>query len=274
MEAGIRVTERNTAVSAKPCGRTDVLFDLTGRRAIVTGAAGGIGRAAAAALARYGAEVLLVDNREDELLQTHHELRHAKTPATPLVADLCMPEDIEHVAEVAARRGGADIVVNIAGVMRRGNALDATVEDLDFLWRVNTRALFAMTQALLPQLVAKGRGKVINVGSLGSVIGLERRTAYAVTKGAVRQYTQSLAAELGEHNVCVNAIAPGYIDTDMSAEWLHGDHARNARLLGRIPLQRFGRGRDLEGAFVFLAAAASDYMTGQVLVIDGGWTSW
>jgi NAD(P)-dependent dehydrogenase (short-subunit alcohol dehydrogenase family) len=248
--------------------RPDPLFDLTGRRAIVTGAAGGIGRGAARALARFGADLVLVDARQEALVETGRYLPLARV----LVADLRSAEDVAHVAGVAEDDGGADILVNVAGVMRRGDPLDATVEDLDDLWEVNVRALFAMTQAVLPQMVARGGGKVINVGSLGSVVGLEGRTAYALTKGAVRQYTQSLASELGGHGICVNAIAPGYIDTPMSAEWMRDD-ARRDDLLERIPLGRFGRAQDLEGAFVFLAAPASDYVTGQILVVDGGWTS-
>jgi NAD(P)-dependent dehydrogenase (short-subunit alcohol dehydrogenase family) len=248
--------------------RPEPLFDLTGRRAIVTGAAGGIGRGAARALGRFGADLVLVDARQEALVETARHLPLARV----VVADLRSAEDVAHVAGVAEDDGGADILVNVAGVMRRGDPLDATVEDLDDLWEVNVRALFAMTQAVLPQMVARGGGKVINVGSLGSVVGLEGRTAYALTKGAVRQYTQSLASELGDRGICVNAIAPGYIDTPMSAEWMRDD-VRRDDLLERIPLGRFGRAQDLEGAFVFLAAPASDYVTGQILVVDGGWTS-
>jgi NAD(P)-dependent dehydrogenase (short-subunit alcohol dehydrogenase family) len=249
-------------------------FDLTGRRAVVTGAARGIGRAAAGALRRHGAEVMLVDILEDELIAAAGELGGNGGPVHALAVDVRSEEDVRRLAGKAAALGGADIVVNSAGVVRRAAATEATLEDLDLLWEVNVRGLFAVTQALLPQLVDKGRGKIINVGSLGSVLGLERRAAYAATKGAVRQYTQSLAVDLGRHGICVNAVAPGYVETRMTADWLTGDGARRQRLLDRIPLGRFGQTIDVEGAFVFLAAPASDYVTGQVMVIDGGWSSW
>jgi len=262
---------RNQATAA-PHARA--IFDLTGRRAVVTGAARGIGRAAARALVRHGAEVLLVDILADELGETKRELSNAGASAECLVADLRQASDIRRIVEVVAD-DGADILVNNAGIMRRAAATKVTLEDLDALWEINVRGLFALTQALLPQLIERGPGgKIINLGSLGSIVGLERRTAYALTKGAVRQYTQSLAIEMGRHGICVNGIAPGYIDTDMTAEWLHGDPERRRRLLERIVLGRFGRPEDLEGAFVFLASPASDYVTGQILVIDGGWTTW
>lgn len=261
-----------TAPGALPASRGQ--FDLGGRRAVVTGAARGIGRAAAVALARHGAELLLADVLEDDLAATAQELAGGGAPVHAHRLDVRDEQDVRRLADAAAALGGADILVNSAGVVRRALATEATLEDLDRLWEVNVRGLYAVTQALLPQLVEKRGGKIINVGSLGSVLGLERRAAYAATKGAVRQYTQSLAVDLGCHGVCVNAIAPGYIETTMTEDWINGDGERRRRMLERIPLGRFGRPLDLEGAFVFLAAPASDYVTGQVIVVDGGWSSW
>jgi len=249
-------------------------FDLTGRRAVLTGAARGIGRAAAVALARHGAELILVDILEDELTATAAEFVRGGIAAHAFPIDVRSGDDVRRLAETAAALGGADILVNSAGVVHRAMATEATVEDLDRLWQVNVRGLYAVTQAVLPQLVDKRSGKIINVGSLGSVLGLECRAAYAATKGAVRQYTQSLAVDLGCHGICVNAIAPGYIETRMTADWLNGDDHRRQRMLDRIPVGRFGRTGDVEGAFVFLAAPASDYVTGQIIVVDGGWSSW
>lgn len=249
-------------------------FDLCGLRAVVTGAARGIGLAAARALGRYGAELIIADVLDEELAHTREEFMARGVAVEMLATDVRSEADVVRLAEAAAALGGADVIVNAAGVMRRAGALDTTLEDLDAVWEVNVRGLYAVTQALLPQLVEKGAGKVINVGSLGSVLGLERRAAYAATKGAVRQYTQSLAVDLGKHGICVNAIAPGYIETDMSGDWLDGDGRRREAMLERILLGRFGRPSDLEGAFVFLAARASDYVTGQLLIVDGGWSSW
>ncbi|WP_219469175.1 SDR family NAD(P)-dependent oxidoreductase [Nonomuraea rhizosphaerae] len=249
-------------------------FDLAGRRAVVTGAARGLGRAAALALARHGAELVAVDILEDELRSTVEELTRDGATACAAPADVRSGEDVRRLTETVAGLGGTDILVNSAGIVRRAVATEATVEDLDQLWEVNVRGLYQVTQAVLPQLVDKRAGKIINVGSLGSVLGLEHRAAYAATKGAVRQYTQSLAVDLGRHGICVNAIAPGYVETHMTADWLNSDGARRRRMLERIPAGRFGRTVDVEGAFVFLASPASDYITGQVIVVDGGWSSW
>jgi NAD(P)-dependent dehydrogenase (short-subunit alcohol dehydrogenase family) len=249
-------------------------FDLSGRRALITGAARGIGRAAAAALARHGADLVLVDVLEEDLGTAARDLGGASRTVSCLPADLRSEDDIARVASAVAAEGGIDILVNNAGVVRRAPATEATVEDLDWLWEVNGRGLYAITQALIPQLIERDSGKIINVGSLGSILGLERRAAYAMTKGAVRQYTQSLAVDLGRHGICVNAIAPGYIETNMTADLLDGDQDRRSRMLDRIVLGRFGSTVDVEGVFVFLAAPASDYLTGQVIVVDGGWSTW
>ena len=247
-------------------------FDLTGRRAIVTGAARGIGRAAAVALARHGAELVLVDILEQQLVETKQEIATAGAVVHAQPLDVRRDHQVRRLVDATASLGGVDILVNAAGIVHRAPATEATVEDLDRLWEVNVRGLYAVTQILLPQLVEKGAGKIINVGSLGSVLGLERRAAYAATKGAVRQYTQSLAVDLASHGVCVNAVAPGYIETSMTADWLTEDGDRRRRLLERIPAGRFGVPADMEGTFVFLAAPASDYVTGQIIVVDGGWS--
>jgi NAD(P)-dependent dehydrogenase (short-subunit alcohol dehydrogenase family) len=248
-------------------------FDLSGKRVVVTGAARGIGCAAATALGRHGAELLLADARGDILADTVKELGRNGVEVASVTMDVRSAEDVERLTEISAGTGELDILVNCAGVIGRARTTEATVKDLDAVWEVNMRGLYAVTQALLPQLV-DGGGKIINVGSLGSVLGLEQRAAYAATKGAVARYTQSLAVDLGRHGVCVNAIAPGYIQTDMSGEWLDGDADRRERMLERILLGRFGSPADVEGAFVFLAAPASDYLTGQIIVVDGGWSSW
>ncbi len=168
--------------------------------------------------------------------------------------------------------GGADILVNSIGVQRRRPILEATSEDLEYVWGVNVAGVFAMTRALLPQMVAKGYGKIINVCSIGSFMGLDGKTVYAMTKGALAQYTRSSAVELARYGVRVNGIAPGYVETPMTHDFIHSE--REAEYLARIPLGRFADVEDLKGAFVFLASPASDYMIGQLLVLDGGQTIW
>ena len=249
-------------------------FDLSGKLALVTGAARGIGSAAATALGRHGAELLLADARGDVLASTAEAIGKEGATVHPVTVDVRSADDILQLEDAATGIGGVDILVNCAGVIGRARTTEATVEDLDAVWAVNMRGLYAVTQALLPQLLESGHGKIVNVGSLGSVLGLEQRAAYAATKGAVLRYTQSLAVDLGRYGVCVNAIAPGYIQTNMSSDWLDGDSDRRQRMLERILLRRFGEPADVEGTFVFLSAPASDYVTGQVIVVDGGWSSW
>lgn len=249
------------------------VFDLTGRNAVITGGARGIGAAAATALARAGARVILFDRLETELAGTSARLRAAECPVTTVTGDVRSAADVSRLRTAAMSAGGPDILVNSAGVIRRAEITDATVEDLDAMWDVNVRGLVAVTQAMLPVMVDRRRGAIINVGSLGSVTGLEKRTGYAATKGAVAQYTVSLASEVGRHGIRVNAVAPGYVDTAMAGQWIWGDPDRTRRLLARIPLGRFATPADVAGAFVFLAAPASDYVTGQVLLVDGGWTT-
>lgn len=249
------------------------LFDLTGAVAVVTGAARGLGLAAATALARHGADVVMFDVLGQELHGAAEAVgRHGGT-AVPVVGSVTEQADVARLAEAARTVGDVTVVVNAAGVMRRTDVQDLTLADLDHLWQRNVAGTVAVTQRFLDGMIASGYGKIVNVGSLGSVVGLERRTAYATTKGAVAQYTMSLASEVGGYGVRANVVAPGYVDTDMAGPYMWGDPARTQRLLDRIPLGRFARPEDLEGTFLFLASRASDYVTGQLLLVDGGWTS-
>jgi NAD(P)-dependent dehydrogenase (short-subunit alcohol dehydrogenase family) len=254
--------------------RPEALFDLTGVGAVITGAARGIGRAAAVALASFGAEVLLFDILGDELERTSELVAKAGgQPADVIVGDVTSERDRTALIEAAAGRAPTGVLVNCAGIVRRGEIAAMTLEDFDALWDVNVRGTVGVTQAFLPGMIERGRGKVINLGSLGSVTGLERRTAYATSKGAVALYTKSLAHEVGRYGICVNAIAPGYIETEMTTDWILGDAERTAQLIGRIPLGRFGTTEDITGLLIFLASHASDYVTGQVIMLDGGWTT-
>ena len=249
------------------------LFSLRGTVAVVTGAARGIGRAAAHALAAHGATLVLVDRLEPRLAETADELTRAGTEVRTLTADITAGGVGDRIAGAARDLDTPTVVVNAAGIMVRTSITELGAAQLDELWRVNVRGTVEVTQGLLPGMIERGYGKVINVGSLGSVRGLEGRTGYATTKGAVAQYTMSLASEAGAYGVRANVIAPGYVATDMAAPWIFGDADRTQRLRARIPLGHFAEPDDLAGTFVFLAARASDYITGQTIVIDGGWTT-
>jgi len=248
------------------------LFALDGAVAVVTGAARGIGRSAAAALGAHGAAVVLVDRLGAELAATAEELDRAGIATRAVTADVTADDAGDRIHAATAGLDAPTVLVNAAGIMIRTGITELTTADLDALWRVNVRGTVAVTQSLLPGMIDRGYGKIINVGSLGSVRGLERRTGYATTKGAVAQYTTSLAAETGAHGIRANLIAPGYVATDMASPWMYDDPDRTTRLLARIPLGHFAAPDDLAGTFVFLASPASDYITGQTLLVDGGWT--
>lgn len=248
-------------------------FRLDGAVAVVTGAARGIGLAAANGLAGRGATVVMYDVLADEVDDAAAAVTNAGGQAVAVHGSVTEQTDIDQLVTAAASVGSVSVLVNAAGVMRRTDIEALTVTDLEWLWKVNVVGTVAVTQAFLPGMIAAGYGKIVNVGSLGSVIGLERRTGYATTKGAVAQYTTSLASEVGCHGIRANVLAPGYVDTHMASPYMYGDVERTRRLLSRIPLGHFATPEDLEGTFVFLACKASDYITGQLLLVDGGWTA-
>ncbi|MBN9375466.1 MAG: SDR family oxidoreductase [Cellulomonas sp.] len=246
------------------------LFALDGKLALVTGGSGGIGRAAAQVLQELGARLVITGNNEDQLKEAVGELSTGGD-VTALYGDA---RDGDHVSEIVStteRLGGVDVLVNSIGTQRRMPLLEATGADLEFLWSVNMGSVFTLTQRLLPQMVAKGYGKVIHMCSIvGSVVAVEDKTMYAITKGALTQYTRSSALELAKFGIRVNGLAPGYVDTPMTHGYIHSE--REEEFLSVIPLRRFADVRDLQAAFAYFATPASDHVTGQVLVIDGGET--
>jgi NAD(P)-dependent dehydrogenase (short-subunit alcohol dehydrogenase family) len=245
------------------------LFSLDGRVAVVTGGSGGIGRGAAEVFLELGATVVLVGRTAGHLQEARASLP-ADADVVTVLGDLLDAAHIEEVVSTARSLGGADILVNSVGTNRRKPILEATPEDLDYLWQANMATVFATTQALVPQMVDKGYGKIINLCSIGSFMGLELKTMYAITKGALAQHTRSAAFELAQYGIRVNALAPGYVDTPMTHDWIHSE--REAEYLSKIPLRQFATVKDLQGAFALLASRASDHITGQILVIDGGET--
>jgi 2-dehydro-3-deoxy-D-gluconate 5-dehydrogenase len=245
-------------------------FRIDGKIAIVSGATRGIGRAAALGLAEAGADVVVLGNtRSPE--ETADTIRGLGRQALALQGDLCDRTFRDRVLdEVMTKWGRVDILVNNAGTQVRAPAIDFREEDWDRVLEVNLDSVFLMCQSFGREMLKRRSGKIINMASLQSFTGGITIPAYAASKGGVAQLTKALANEWARFNVNVNAIAPGYILTDLTQP-LYDDPVRSKEILERIPAQRWGRPEDLQGAVIFLASAASDFVHGLILLVDGGW---
>jgi 2-dehydro-3-deoxy-D-gluconate 5-dehydrogenase len=247
-------------------------FDLSGKRALVTGGSYGLGKAMAEALLSAGAAVGLVDV-SDQLPAAVHELLTgpgAGRRAAGIQADLIdRAERRRAFDEFIKIFGGIDILVNNAGIQRRHPAVDFPLPDWDQVLELNLTAVFDLCQLAGRAMIAQGAGKIINVASLLSFTGGLTVPAYAASKGGVAQLTKALANEWAGKGVNVNALAPGYMDTPLNTA-LKADPDRSRGILERIPAGRWGTPADLQGAVVFLACSASDYVHGTVLAVDGG----
>ncbi len=245
-------------------------FRLDGKTALVTGAAGGLGAAIAVALAEAGATVACHGNRRpaDE---TCARIRGLGGKAESFSADLSAVDGASLLFNaVVAARGAPHILVNNAGTIHREAAEEYSFDAWMQVMQVNLNSVFQLSQLAGSEMLGRQQGKIINIASLLSFQGGIRVPAYAASKGGVAQLTKALANEWAGRNVQVNAIAPGYFSTENTSA-LRGDETRNQQILGRIPAGRWGEPEDLAGAAVFLASAASDYVNGEVLVVDGGW---
>lgn len=246
-----------------------ISFDLTGKTALVTGANTGIGQAIAVALAEAGADVAVAGRSEPT--ETLALIAATGRKAVNIKADLSSTEPVQRVIdEAVAGLGKVDILVNNAGIIRRDDLLQFSEEDWDAVIDTNLKTLFFLSQAAAKGMVERGTGKIVNIASLLTFQGGIRVPSYAAAKSGVSGVTKAMANELAPKGVQVNAIAPGYITTNNTAA-LVADETRNRQILERIPTGRWGRPEDIAGAAVFLASEASDYVTGQVLAVDGGW---
>ncbi len=243
-------------------------FDLTGRRAVVTGANTGIGQAVAVALAQAGADIVAV-GRSDPA-ETGARVREAGRRFTSVAADLSTTEPIERVVREAGADGAIDILVNNAGIIRRADSIDFAEADWDAVVDTNLKGVFFLTQAFARPMLERGRGKVVNVASLLSFQGGVRVPAYTAAKSGLAGLTRILANEWAARGVNVNAVAPGYVETN-NTEALRADPDRSRSILERIPAGRWASPDDIAGAVVFLASGAAEYVHGVVLPVDGGW---
>ena len=245
-------------------------FDLSGKTALVTGANTGLGQAIALALADAGADIVAAGRSTPD--ETRAVVEASGRGFKFVEADLRTTQPLERLTEAAwAAFGAVDILVNNAGTIRRADAADFTEADWDAVMGLNLKSVFFLTQAIGRRMLARGQGgKVINIASLLSFQGGIRVASYTASKSGLAGITRLLANEWAGRGINVNAIAPGYFETS-NTEALRADADRSRQILERIPAGRWGRPGDLGGAVVFLASAASDYVHGVVLPVDGGW---
>jgi len=246
------------------------LFDLSGRVAIITGTSRGLGQYMGRALAHAGADLVITSRNKESLSAFRQEIEKLGRRAVPLELDVRNHDSIQRMVEAAHDAyGKIDILVNNAGCNVRKPALDITWDDWNLVLDTNLRGTFFAAQAVARFMIPRRYGRIINIGSVTSVCGYAGITPYCASRGGVKQLTMSLADDWGRHGVTVNCLAPGWFETAQNRvmyenkEWV-------GYLCDRIPLKRPGQPADLDGAIVFLASEASEYVTGQILLVDGG----
>lgn len=248
------------------------MFKLTGKTAIVTGASRGIGEAIAKGFARAGADLVLVSRNIAALEELAKEINGFGRKALPIAADIGDPEaiqrTIDRTLEVFAR---FDILVNNAGISPvLKKAEEVTLKEWEEIVRVNLTGTFLFCQAAGRVMIQQGAGKIINMVSVGAVVGFQRQIAYCATKGGILELTKVLAIEWARHNIQVNAIGPAYLETELT-KGMRESKIISENLLRRTPMGRFGKPEEIVGAALYLASDASSYVTGQTLFVDGGW---
>jgi gluconate 5-dehydrogenase len=246
------------------------LFDLTGRTALVTGSSRGLGRAMAEGLAEAGARIVLNGVDERHLADAAEAMRGSGQDVLAARFDVTAEREIAAAFDRLDAEGIAiDILVNNAGIQLRKPILDFTPEEWRRVIDTNLNSAFLVGREAARRMIARRRGKIINIGSLTSEVARPTIAPYAASKGGIKLLTRAMAAEWAPHGIQANAIGPGYMVTDMN-EALIADEAFNAWVTGRAPARRWGKPQELVGAAIFLASAASDYVNGQIIYVDGG----
>jgi NAD(P)-dependent dehydrogenase (short-subunit alcohol dehydrogenase family) len=253
---------------------SSALFDLDGRVALVTGASKGLGRAMAVGLAKAGASLALCARDRAGLEETQAAVAAHGARAEVFEMDVLSAASVrDAVAAAIDAFGHLDILVNDAGVNVRKPTLELSEQEWDLVLDTNLKGYFLVARAVGAHMVARKKGKVINVSSIFGAVGMNNQLAYASSKGGVVQMTKVMAIEWAKDGVNVNAIAPTYFETPLVAA-LRNDPERFRFINERTPMGRWGQPEELEGTLVFLASPASDFVTGQTIYVDGGWTIW
>ncbi|HBE02508.1 MAG: short-chain dehydrogenase [Spirochaetes bacterium GWF1_41_5] len=245
-------------------------FDLSGKRAAVTGASRGLGQYFARALARAGADIIITSRKKEDCLNFCREIESLGRKVQAYDLDVQSEESIKKfAAAVLADYGYIDILVNNAGCNRRKPAMEVTWDDWNTILNTNLRGTFFMCQAFGASMIKRGYGRIINIGSVTCVFGYAGLVPYSASRGGVAQLTKALADDWGKFGITVNCLAPGWFKTEQN-KILYENEAWVEYICDRIPLKRPGRPDDLDGSVIFLASDAGRYITGQVLLIDGG----
>lgn len=247
------------------------LFDLSGKVAIITGGAGTIGRVLTVALAEFGCDVVVADLRPQAAADLRDVVEGYGRRLLAISVDVTRPDQVQMmVDQVVQTFGRIDILINHAGLNIRKPAVEITESDWDTVLDVNLKGVFLVAQAVGRQMIRQGTGgKIVNTASVSAVRGHPLMAAYAASKGGIAQLTRVLANEWAPYRINVNAIGPGYLETNQTRSYL-ADPQRKAEVVSKIPMGRLGTPADLVGAVIYLASPASDYVTGHVLFIDGG----
>ena len=246
-------------------------FDIQNKVALITGAGAGLGRGYARIFAQAGCRVVCADINEAAAADTAAEILAAGGQALPLFVDVTKIKSVEELCDrIEEAWGPVEILVNNAGVEDVAPFLEVTEAQYDKIHGVNLRGVFFTGQTVAKRMRDNGGGKIINIGSLGSYIGLTESSVYCSTKGGVIQLSKTMALELAPYNIQVNCVAPGYFITPMT-QGFYDDPQHRSWIESRIPLGRWGTVDDLGGTLLFLASPASDYITGDTIIVDGGW---
>ena len=250
------------------------IFDLSGKVAMVTGSTRGLGEVAATALAKAGADVAICGRNTVDLERVSETIRKMGRDSAGFVLDVTSKKSVQHgVDRILTHFGKVDILVNNAGLNHRVPVLEFPEEEWDLVINTNLKGYFLVAQAIVPQMLERGYGKVINMSSILGTVALPNQLAYASAKGGVDQMTKVMALEWAKQGVRVNAIGPTYFETEMVKQ-IRDDSERFNFINERTPMGRWGYLPEMEGIVIFLAAPASDFITGQTIYIDGGWTAW